>query len=46
MNTQLKANKNKLDQIKESSDKLKFTLENQLREMMDNNVLTLKLINN
>ena len=46
MNVQLKTNKKKLDQIKENSDSLKKTLERQLREMMDSNILSLKQINN
>lgn len=46
MNSQLMANKKKLAQIKENSDKLRDTLENQLRQMMDSNILSLKQINN
>lgn len=46
MSTQLKQNKIKLDKIKESSQKLRDTLDNQLREMLDSNILCLKQINN
>jgi hypothetical protein len=46
MNKTLKENKQKLSDIKASNKKLKQTLDVQLKETMDRNILSLKVINN
>jgi hypothetical protein len=46
MNNTLKSNKSKLDQIKDNNTKLKLTLGQKLKDTMDQNILSLKQINN
>lgn len=46
MNKTLKQNKKKLAEIKASNKKLRDTLDIQLKETMDRNILSLKVINN
>jgi len=46
MNSTLKSNKSKLDQIKNNNTKLKLTLGQKLKDTMDQNILSLKQINN